>query len=108
MRKGKQTRLDLVNGIFDKPTLLILLTLYYNGAMLKAEIRDTILSSFKEKYHQTVIDRRLFLLQKENMVKREDNYWKLTKKGMDIIKRLINTFGDLWNWLLNPLKGSRK
>jgi len=97
--KSKTERLDLVNGVFDKPALLILLTLYSHGQMLKTEIRDTILRAYNAKFHQDTITRRLNKLREAGLVIQDKNYWKLTKKGADFVEKLMQTFADLWDWL---------
>ena len=107
MSKSKAERLDLVNGVFDKPALLILLALYHYGQMLKTELRDTILRAYNAKFHQDTITRRLSKLREAGLVTQDKNYWKLTREGADFVDKLLHTFADLWDWL-GPLKAKKQ
>jgi len=105
--KTKTERLDLVNGVFDRPALLILLTLYSHGSMLKTELRDTIIQAYRVRLHPDTIARRLSKLKDAKLVTENRGRWELTNDGTDFVERLLHTFADLWDWL-GPLKAKKQ
>ena len=107
MSKSKAERLDLINGLMDKPALLALFTLYVFKRALKTEIRDIILQAHREKYHLDTISKRLNKLKEAGLVTQVNTHWELTDKGRDYVKKLIQTFADLWDWL-GPLEKIKK